>query len=206
MKLPSRAYGHCWKLFVALILITWITVLPIMWHVQEPKIPDAPKLNTTPSTHTLPSPLTLFKPRTTPLPGPIVHYTDADDVFPAREGEKNVSFEMYLDCLAERLNVDRRARVERAFHTLETTFPYMVVMATVELGDIRAFMCNLDVHVQRLMYVQNGPVSTTTRFFDDVQRALPARPHARDCRSLQQQLQYPVETQQARRCPSPSAP
>nr|ACS87818.1 putative galactofuranosyltransferase [Angomonas deanei] len=88
-----------------------------------------------------------------------------------RPGEPYISFDAYLDCLAQRLNVDRHTKQELPFAQWNTTMPYLVVPVTVEQGDMKALACNMSVAVRHLTYVQNGGVGSMTAFLDGVAAA-----------------------------------
>nr|ACS87817.1 putative galactofuranosyltransferase [Angomonas deanei] len=88
-----------------------------------------------------------------------------------RKMEPYISFDAYLDCLAQRLNVDRHTKQELPFAQWNTTMPYLVVPVTVEQGDMKALACNMSVAVRHLTYVQNGGVGSMTAFLDGVAAA-----------------------------------
>ncbi|EPY19208.1 galactofuranosyltransferase [Strigomonas culicis] len=98
-------------------------------------------------------------------------YKDGLDTF-IRPDETYVTFAQYLDCLAARLRVDYRRQREEVLTAEEeqVSFPYVLSMATVELGDIKTLMCNLTVPIRRMTYVVNSDVSAAVHFFRDVER------------------------------------
>ncbi|CAJ1022316.1 hypothetical protein, conserved [Leishmania lindenbergi] len=80
-------------------------------------------------------------------------------------------FDRYLDCLAARINVDRHTATEYPFPNDNISIPYIVLPVTVEEPMMISLMCNLTVHIRRLVYVQNGSVPSMTAFLDAVMAA-----------------------------------
>ncbi|XQJ30359.1 hypothetical protein NXY56_006440 [Leishmania guyanensis] len=81
------------------------------------------------------------------------------------------SFDRYLDCLAARISVDRHTATEYPFPNDNISIPYIVLPVTVEEPTMISLMCNLTVHIRRLVYVQNGSVPSMTAFLDAVMAA-----------------------------------
>nr|ACS87821.1 putative galactofuranosyltransferase [Angomonas deanei] len=96
----------------------------------------------------------------------VLAYFDALDPLPPRAGELPIRFMEYIDCLEQRLRVDRQSKMEIPIQDTEAFFPYLVLPITFELRDLKQFLCNVTVPVKHLMIVQNGPLRSTSEFLD----------------------------------------
>ncbi|KAG5468134.1 hypothetical protein LSCM1_02107 [Leishmania martiniquensis] len=79
----------------------------------------------------------------------------------------------FLDCLTARINVDRHTGTEHPIPDDDASIPYMVMPVTVEEKLMASLICNLTVHIHRIVYVQNGAVPSMTAFLCAVVAALP---------------------------------
>lgn len=93
-------------------------------------------------------------------------HLDSLDPLPPRDGEGPISFMQFIDCLAQRLRVDRHTKTEMPIRDTEPFIPYLVLPVTFEVRDVKQFVCNLTVPIKHLMYVQNGPIYSMSEFLD----------------------------------------
>ncbi|KPA82051.1 beta galactofuranosyl glycosyle transferase [Leptomonas pyrrhocoris] len=88
------------------------------------------------------------------------------DPLPPRVGERAISFMEFIGCLEQRLQVNRKTKTELPISDDKPFIPYLVLPVTFELRDIKQFVCNVTVPFKHLMYVQNGPLYSTSEFLD----------------------------------------
>lgn len=173
-----------WQRRVVFFTFTFTLIFAIIWLSRPPTGPITPSGHVQPSDDALqpavvsPRPTddttlaptgTSLSPTELPLPRDAELRALLDDplVFPPRKGEKFITTEEYLDCLAARLHVDRKRRVELTLPTeaYNTTIPYLIIPCALELRDIKGYMCNITVPVRHLTYVLNSDVEVMGAFF-----------------------------------------
>lgn len=101
-------------------------------------------------------------------------YQEVDDldVFTPRPQEGFLSFEAYLDCLAERLSLDLAKRAEMPFPSDNAsramTIPYLVQPVSIELADVKHFMCSMRAPIRHITYVMDGNAPEMRLFLEAV--------------------------------------
>ncbi|EPY17381.1 galactofuranosyltransferase [Strigomonas culicis] len=91
----------------------------------------------------------------------------ADEIL--RDGEAYITFDEYIACVEKVLRVDVKKQEELPWVRDDVALPYVLLPVRVELSDVKATLCSLEVRIQRLMYAVEGTSPTTVAFFEDVQ-------------------------------------